>query len=191
MLPAQAVDAGAIALPARPTHSCSLFLPRPGTHRPLGRGDGGLRIWPGPGTPTGNGRPLVPSARAGALATEGGSEKAGPAAAHPWDFPRVPRSPDPRAPQWGASQDAPHPKALSCNPTSQVGKRRPREREGRSTHALLWRPPRALTLQLPLYPCQELQLELSWESARKRKKEAALWAGGALGVAPASSLPSP
>lgn len=42
----------------------------------------------------------------------------------------------------------------------------------------------------PLCPCQELQLELSWESAG-RGKEAALWAEGALGVAPASSLPSP
>lgn len=89
MLPAQAVDAGAIALPAHPTHSCSLDLPRPGTRGPQERGMRGLWIRPGPGTPTGQGRPLVPSAHAGALDTEGRSEKEGPAA-RPQGFPRVP-----------------------------------------------------------------------------------------------------
>lgn len=172
MLPAQAVDTGAIALPARPTHSCSLYLPRPGTQRPLGDGDGGLWIWPGPQPPTGKGRPLVPSAHAGALATRKEEvRRQGLLPAPGCQDPQGAKIPRPQSPQGGASQDAPHPKALSCNPTSQMGTRRPREREGQSTHALLWRPPWALTLQLPLCPCQELQLELSWESARKRKRK--------------------
>lgn len=57
--------------------------------------------------------------------------------------------PRPQSPPWGASQDAPHPKALSCNPTAQTGKRRPREGEGRSAHTQLRRPPWALALQSP------------------------------------------
>lgn len=137
MLPAQAGDAAATALPARPAHSCSLYLPPPGTRRPPGDGAGGLWIWPGPGTPTAKGRPLVPSAHAGALATEGRSEKTAGPAARPRGFPRGAKIPRPQSPQWGASQDAPHPKALSCNPTSRMRKRRPSEREGRSTHAPL------------------------------------------------------
>lgn len=187
MLAVQAVDAGASALPASPTRSCRLHLPRPGTQRPLGGGDEGLWIRPGLGTPAGRGRPLVPLAHAGALDTEGGSEKEGPAA-RLWGFPRVPRSPDP--PVGCLSQDAPHPKALSCNPTSQMGKRRPREGEGRSAHAQLRRPPWALTLQPPSVPAKSC----SWNcpgNQHGRGKEAALWAGGALGAAPASSLPSP
>lgn len=97
MLAAQAVNAGASALPASPTRSCRLHLPQPGTQRPLGGGDKGLWIRLGPGTPTGQGRPFVRSAHAGALDTEGGSEKEGPAA-RLRGFPGVPRSPDPRAP---------------------------------------------------------------------------------------------
>lgn len=60
MLAAQAVNAGASALPASPTRSCRLHLPPHGTQRPLGGGDEGLWIRLGPGTPTGQGRTLVP-----------------------------------------------------------------------------------------------------------------------------------
>lgn len=185
MLATQAVDAGATALPASPTRSCT--SPGPGL-RPLGGRDGSLRIWPELGTP------LVPLIQAGALV-----RRKGPLPI-PGYLPRVPRSPDPKVPKWGASQDAPHPKALSCNPRSPVGKRRPREGKGRSAHAQLREPPWALTLQPmalsctaphPLWPCLELQLELSWESAPEEERKLPLWAGGALGVAPASSLPSP
>lgn len=115
--------------------------------RPLGGGDEGLWIWPGLGTLACRGRPLVPLAHAGALDMEGGSKKEGPAAAS-WAFLgcQDPQTPEPH---WGASQDAPHPKALSCNPTSQMGKQRPREGTGQSAHAQLQRPPWALTLRPP------------------------------------------
>lgn len=186
MLPAQAVDTGAIALPARPTHSCSLYLPRPGTQRPLGDGDGGLWIWPGPQPPTGKGRPLVPSAHAGALATR--KEEVRRQGLLP-----APGCQDPQTsePPGGCFSGCTSPQSSQLQPDISDGDTEA-QREGGPEHscsaleASLGTNPPAPPLSLPRAAAGTV-LGISTEE----EKEAALWAGGALGVAPASSLPSP
>lgn len=189
MLAAQAVDAGATALPASPTRSCRLHLPRPGSKRALGGRDEGLWIWPGLGTLACQGRPLVPLAHAGALDTKGGSKKEG-RAAHLQDFPGVPRSPDPRAPA-GCLSGCTSPQSSQLQPNFSDGETEAQRGEGpeRSCSA----PEASLGPNPPAPPSVPAE-SCSWNcpgNQHGRGKEAALWAGGALGVAPASSLPSP
>lgn len=132
------------------------------------------------GAPTESGRPLVPSAHTGALVL-------------PW----VPRSRDPKVPSGVPLRMHLTPKLSAATRVLRWGNKGPER--GRAGAVMLSSgslpgpspsSPRLHLLRPPLCPCLELQLELSWESA-PRGKEVALWAGGALGVAPASSLPSP
>lgn len=185
MLAAQAVDTGATALPASPTRSCRLHLPRPGTQRPLGDGDEGLWIWPGLGTLACRGRLLVPSAHAEALDMEGGSKKKGPAA-HLQGFPGVPRSPDLRAPV-GRLSGCTSPQSSQLQPNFSDGETETQTGGGpeRSCSA----PEASLGPNPPAPPClcQELQLELSWESARKRKGSCPLGRRG-IGSGPGKQL---
>lgn len=133
-------------------------LPRPGTRRPLGGGDRGLWIRLGLGTPAAWGRPW----------TQKEEVKRDRACCPPPRLPQGAKIPRPQSPQGGASRDAPRPKAHSCNPTSQVEKQRPREGEGRSTHAQLQRPPWALTLQfLPSVPAKSC----SWNCPGNQPEE--------------------
>lgn len=147
--------------------------------RPLGGGDEGLWIWPGLGTLACRGRPLVPLAHAGALDMEGGSKKEGPAV-RLLGFPGVPRSPDPRAPV-GCLSGCTSPQSSQLQPNFSDGET---EAQRGGAGALM---PWALTLRPPLCPCQELQLELSWESARKRKGSCPLGRRG-IGSGPGKQL---
>lgn len=188
MLAAQAVDAGATALPASPTRSCRLRLPRPGTRGPW---EVGMRVC-GSGQGWGLspvGRPLVPLAHAGALDMEGGSKKEGPAA-RLLGFPGVPRSPDPRAPV-GCLSGCTSPQSSQLQPNFSDGETEAQRGDGpeRSCSA-----PEASLGPNPPAPPSVPAKSCSWNcpgNQHGRGKEAALWAGGALGVAPASSLPSP
>lgn len=187
MLAAQAVNAGTTALPASPTRSCRPHLPLPGTQRPLGGGDQGLWIWPGLRTPICWGRPLVPLANAGALDMEGGSKKEGPAA-RLQGFPGVPRSPDPRAPV-GCLSGCTSPQSSQLQPNFLDGETEAQRGEGPECSCSA--PEASLGPNAPA-PTSVPAKSCSWNcpgNQHGRGKEAALWAGGALGVA--SSLPSP
>lgn len=167
--PPKQSDAAAVALAAPPAHAVRTS-PGLGPRRPWEMGMEVCGSGQGRGTPTAEGRPPVPSARAGALATEGGSEKAGPAA-RPRGFPRVPRSPDPRAPSGVLLRMHLTPKLSAATRRLRWGNGGPERGRAGALTLCSGGLPGHYPSSFPPCPCQELQLELSWESARKRKRK--------------------
>lgn len=185
MLAAQAVNAGASALPASPTRSCRLHLPQPGTQRPLGGGDKGLWIRLGPGTPTGQGRPFVPLAHAEPLTRKEEARRKGllPASG------ASPGCQDPQTPEppVGCLSGCTSPQSSQLQPNFSDGETEA-QRGGGPEHSCS-APEASLgpNPPSPLCPCQELQLELSWESAWKRKGSCPLGRRG-IGSGPSKQL---
>lgn len=141
----------------------------------------------GQGLPLVGGDPFVPLAHAGALDIEG--EREGRACCPPPGSPGVPRSPDPRAPSGVPLRTHLTPKLSAATQLLQTGNGGPEEGKA---GALTLSPGASLGPHPPAPPAPAKSC--SWNrpgNQHRRGKEAALWAGGALGVAPASSLPSP
>lgn len=182
MLAAQAVHAGATALPASPTHSCNPHRPGPGRRGPWEVGRGGSVDPARAGdSPLLGGDPMQEP-----LTRKEGVQSKGPAA-RPQDFPgcRDPQTPEPPV---GCLSGCTSPQSSQLQPDCSDGETEAQrgggpERPHAAPEASLGpRPPVP-----PLCPCQELQLELSWELARKRKRSCPLGRRG-IGSGPSKQL---